>query len=98
MPSLRDIVAQANIIHIQLLTLFQVMNVFERVKREVGNVTVIINCCNLPSPRVLTAHPAPEVCSILDVGVMSQFWVSLEDWCVSYFWVNLKHVSCYISG
>jgi hypothetical protein len=59
-----------------------VIKVAQRVKKEVGIVTVIINCCNLPSPRVLTEHPAPDICEALDIGVMSQFWVSLKDWCV----------------
>jgi hypothetical protein len=79
MPSLIDIVAQPNKNQIQLLILFQVIKVAKRVKKDVGIVTVIINCCNLPSPRVLTEHPAPGVCKALDIGVMSQFWVSLKD-------------------
>ncbi|KDR12385.1 epidermal retinol dehydrogenase 2-like [Zootermopsis nevadensis] len=53
----------------------QVHKTAQRVKKDVGNVTVIINCCNLPSPRVRTRHPAPDVCKTLDVGVMSHFWI-----------------------
>ncbi|XP_023714665.1 epidermal retinol dehydrogenase 2 isoform X2 [Cryptotermes secundus] len=54
---------------------YQVIKVAERVKKEVGIVTVMINCCNLPSPRILTEHPAPGVRKTLDIGVMSQFWI-----------------------
>jgi hypothetical protein len=54
-----------------------VIKVADRIIREVGSVTVVINCCNLPSPRVLTESPAADVRKTLDVGVMSHFWVSL---------------------
>jgi NAD(P)-dependent dehydrogenase (short-subunit alcohol dehydrogenase family) len=58
--------------------LLQVVKVAERVTKEVGNATVVINCCNLPSPRVLIESPAADVRKTLDVGVMSHFWVSLS--------------------
>ncbi|PSN48256.1 hypothetical protein C0J52_03052 [Blattella germanica] len=53
----------------------QVMNMAQKVQEEVGTVTVLINCCNLPSPRVLIEHPAPEVRKTMDIGVMSHLWI-----------------------
>ncbi|XP_069670593.1 epidermal retinol dehydrogenase 2-like [Periplaneta americana] len=53
----------------------QVMKTAERMKREVGAVTVVVNCCNLPSPRVLTERPVPEVRKTMDVGVLSHLWI-----------------------
>jgi hypothetical protein len=54
----------------------QVDKTAEIIRKEVGSVTVIINCCNLPSPRVRTQHPAPDIHKTLDVCVLSHFWVS----------------------
>ncbi|KAJ4426058.1 hypothetical protein ANN_27685 [Periplaneta americana] len=57
-----------------------VMKTAERMKREVGAVTVVVNCCNLPSPRVLTERPVPEVRKTMDVGVLSHLWTErVED-------------------
>lgn len=53
----------------------QVIKVADRIIKEVGSVTVVINCCNLPSPRVLTESPAADVRKTLGVGVMSHFWI-----------------------
>jgi len=58
--------------------LLQVFKVADRIIKEVGNATVVINCCNLPSPRVLTESSASDVRKTLDVSVMSHFWVSLR--------------------
>jgi len=55
-----------------------VIKVADRIIKEIGNATVVINCCNLPSPRVLTESPAADVRKTLDIGVMSHFWVSLR--------------------
>jgi NAD(P)-dependent dehydrogenase (short-subunit alcohol dehydrogenase family) len=55
-----------------------VIHVADRIIKEVGNITVVVNCCNLPSPRVLTESPTADVRKTLGVGVMSHFWVSLR--------------------
>ena len=60
-----------------VLVVLQVMAMAERLQNEVGNVSIVINCCNLPSPRVLKEHPVPEVRATLDVGVLSHLWVSI---------------------
>lgn len=53
----------------------KVMAMAERIQEEVGTITIIINCCNLPSPRVLKERPAPEVRKTMDVGVLSHLWI-----------------------
>jgi hypothetical protein len=85
--SILTIWPRKDIIHHSKLFLLQVDKTAERIRKEVGNVTVMINCCNLPTPRVRAQHPAPDIRKTLDIGVMSHFWVSLK-----------RLVSCHTSG
>jgi len=54
----------------------QVLKAAELVKQEMGPVKMVINCCNMPSPRSLVAQPPYDVQSTIDLSVLSHFWVS----------------------
>lgn len=46
----------------------------EKVKKDVGFVSMIIHCCGMPSPHSLVAPR--DIRATMDRSVMSHFWVS----------------------
>ncbi|GLG95611.1 Peroxisomal multifunctional enzyme type 2 [Gryllus bimaculatus] len=53
----------------------QVISIAEKVRKDVGDITVLIHCCGVPSPRSLVAQPAPAVRQTMDVSILSHFWI-----------------------
>lgn len=52
----------------------QVAEIVEKVRSELGEVTMLLHCCGVPSPRALI-HDPPEIRRTMDVSVLSHFWV-----------------------
>ncbi|XP_046414415.1 17-beta-hydroxysteroid dehydrogenase 13-like isoform X1 [Neodiprion fabricii] len=52
----------------------QVDHIVEKVRSELGEVTMLLHCCGVPSPRALI-HDPPEIRETMDVSVLSHFWL-----------------------
>lgn len=52
-----------------------VLAMAERVKKEVGNVSVLINNAGIMPTRSLLQHTHEVVQKVMDVNLMSHFWV-----------------------
>lgn len=53
----------------------QVENTVKKIRNDFGNVTMVIHCCGVPSPRVLIRE-TPEIKKAMELSVISHFWVS----------------------
>ncbi|KAJ9582954.1 hypothetical protein L9F63_022715 [Diploptera punctata] len=53
----------------------QVMAMAARIQKEIGTVTVIINCCNLPSPNIILEHTTHDAKKIFNIAVLSHLWI-----------------------
>lgn len=52
----------------------QVADVVQAIRVELGEVTMLLHCCGVPSPRTLAEDPT-EIRSTLDISILSHFWV-----------------------
>lgn len=55
-------------------------HVFEAIQAatvELGEVTMLLHCCGVPSPRALAQDPA-EIRNMMDISILSHFWVSMS--------------------
>ncbi|XP_067008992.1 17-beta-hydroxysteroid dehydrogenase 13 isoform X2 [Anabrus simplex] len=69
----------------------QVMKTGALVRKEVGDVTILVHCCGVPSPRSLVSKPAPEIRKTMDVSIMSHFWI-LEVFLPRMLELNSGHI------
>ncbi|XP_012529207.1 17-beta-hydroxysteroid dehydrogenase 13 isoform X2 [Monomorium pharaonis] len=51
-----------------------VVRIVKLIKNELGDITMLFNCCGLPSPRALIQESS-EVRDIMNVSVISHFWL-----------------------
>ncbi|KAJ1531732.1 hypothetical protein ONE63_000395 [Megalurothrips usitatus] len=61
--------------HVDVTNRDLVFKVAEKVKRDVGFVSMIIHCCGMPSPNSLVTQPPPDIRATMDRSVMSHFWI-----------------------
>lgn len=54
----------------------EVFKVADRVKEEVGNVTILINNAGIMPCHTFLDHSPEEIKRIFDVNVMAHFWVN----------------------
>ncbi|XP_012251284.2 17-beta-hydroxysteroid dehydrogenase 13-like isoform X2 [Athalia rosae] len=52
----------------------QVAEVVEKIRSDMGEITMLLHCCGVPSPRALI-HDPPEIRQTMDVSVLSHFWL-----------------------
>ncbi|XP_033207448.1 17-beta-hydroxysteroid dehydrogenase 13-like isoform X2 [Belonocnema kinseyi] len=52
----------------------QVVENLQAIQSELGEVTMLLHCCGVPSPRSLMQDP-PEIRKTMDVSVLSHFWL-----------------------
>lgn len=52
----------------------QVENTVKKIKNDLGEITMVIHCCGVPSPRVIIQEP-PEIQKAMELSVISHFWV-----------------------
>ncbi|XP_015610134.1 17-beta-hydroxysteroid dehydrogenase 13 isoform X2 [Cephus cinctus] len=52
----------------------QVSHTVHAINSELGDVTILLHCCGVPSPRALIRDP-PEIKETMDVTVFSHFWL-----------------------
>ncbi|KAK3926895.1 17-beta-hydroxysteroid dehydrogenase 13 [Frankliniella fusca] len=53
----------------------QVLKMADKIKNDVGLVSMIIHCCGMPSPHSLVAQPPRDIRATVDRSVMSHFWI-----------------------
>ncbi|XP_076648674.1 epidermal retinol dehydrogenase 2 isoform X2 [Halictus rubicundus] len=53
----------------------EVAQTVNKIQHELGNITMLFHCCGIPSPRSLL-EDQPDVREIIDVTVLSHFWLS----------------------
>lgn len=49
----------------------------QAIKIELGEVTMLLHCCAVPSPRALEQKQV-EIRSMMDIAILSHFWVNLK--------------------
>lgn len=54
----------------------QVADIVQAIRIELGEVTMLLHCCGVPSPRALAEDPS-EIRSTLDISILSHFWVNI---------------------
>jgi len=54
----------------------EVLSVAERVKREVGDVTILVNNAGVMPCHAFLDHTIDEIRRIFDINVLAHFWVS----------------------
>nr|CAD7261938.1 unnamed protein product [Timema shepardi]CAD7570237.1 unnamed protein product [Timema californicum] len=69
----------------------KVLQTAQRIKKEIGEVTILINCCNIPTPETLSACVTQEIRKTMDVSIMSHFWL-LESFLPSMIDGNNGHI------
>ncbi|XP_044001247.1 17-beta-hydroxysteroid dehydrogenase 13-like [Aphidius gifuensis] len=52
----------------------QVENTVKKIRADFGDVTMVIHCCGVPSPRVLIRE-TPEIQKAMELSVISHFWL-----------------------
>ncbi|XP_066581192.1 17-beta-hydroxysteroid dehydrogenase 13-like isoform X2 [Prorops nasuta] len=52
----------------------QVSKTVDTVISELGNVTILLHCCGVPSPRALIQDP-PEIMHTMNLSILSHFWL-----------------------
>ncbi|XP_074110324.1 17-beta-hydroxysteroid dehydrogenase 13 [Cotesia typhae] len=52
----------------------QVANIVELIHKDLGEVTILLHCCGVPSSRSLIQKP-PDIKEAIDVAVISHFWL-----------------------
>ncbi|XP_034943370.1 17-beta-hydroxysteroid dehydrogenase 13-like [Chelonus insularis] len=52
----------------------QVATTVEAIRHDLGNVTMVLHCCGVPSPRALIEDP-PGIKEALEISVISHFWL-----------------------
>ena len=55
----------------------QVATTVQAINIELGQVTMLLHCCGVPSPRALQQDPI-ELRKTMDLTVLSHFWVNIE--------------------
>ena len=55
----------------------QVMKVAEKVKKDVGTVTIIVNNAGIMPTHSLLDHTEVEIRKLFDINVLAHFWVRL---------------------
>jgi all-trans-retinol dehydrogenase (NAD+) len=54
----------------------QVIDTVQAIRVELGEVTMLLHCCGVPSPRASAENPI-EIRSTMDIAILSHFWVSI---------------------
>jgi len=54
----------------------QILSVAERVKKEVGDVTILVNNAGIMPCHAFFDHTSDEIRRIFDINVLAHFWVS----------------------
>lgn len=54
----------------------QVLSVAERVKKEIGDVTILVNNAGIMPCHAFLDHTNDEIRKIFDINVLAHFWVS----------------------
>lgn len=52
----------------------QVEDTVKKIRNDFGDVTMVIHCCGVPSPRVLI-RDTPEIQKAMELSVISHFWL-----------------------
>jgi len=53
-----------------------VFNVAERVKKEIGDVTILVNNAGIMPCHAFLDHTPDEIKRTFDINVLAHFWVS----------------------
>jgi len=54
----------------------EVFEVAEKVKKEVGDITILINNAGIAKVKTLLNHSNDEITRIINVNFISHYWVS----------------------
>lgn len=57
----------------------EVFSVAERVKKEVGDVTILVNNAGIMACHSFLEHTVDEIRRTFDINVLAHFWVSQGD-------------------
>lgn len=70
-------------------TLEKVRELGEKVKSEVGTVTILVNNAGIMPCKPLEAHDEPTIRKIFDINVFAHFWVSKHQ--IIYTYKKIKY-------
>lgn len=54
----------------------EIFEVAEKVKNEVGDVTILINNAGIAPCRIFQNFNTDEICNVIDVNLMAHYWAS----------------------
>lgn len=75
-------------------TLENVKDLGEKVKSEVGNVTILVNNAGIMPCKPLEAHDEATIRKMFDINVFAHFWVSKHRHFPIDYHYNSKKIKC----